>query len=430
MPTSSYKSYKSYNNKFHIKIEDNIRKFALFVLVFFTIYRLTIPELSGQLTSTRICILVLFLWVITKDRFRIVFEGINTEYQFRSYIKILVMFLLYSLILLPLNKGGSDYTIASDYFEFIVFWGMCYYSLSKLFHSNDEAMHVLLLISLFQSLIILLCVFIPNFRTFINTTFNSLSYWNTARNAEEMYNIGYAYGIGCMTSTGSLQLALGELAALYFMLQNGTRKLPYVFSLAFITLASTMLSRTGLGFSAVCVVFFILANVSPRKFLRIGSGLLVVLLVSWWILNHSFWSDMIMSRFSRLFYLKNNGLYSSYFKVFDSATTFMPSLSENFIIGTGITSGTTGTGIRVNVDSGYLKTYSALGLFFAIVFYAITIGIMTKLIAPLKRTEFYKFGICFIIIILLGEAKEQLISGYMLCFLFIICTLIEKEQQK
>ena len=404
-----------------------IRLAILTVVTFFVVYNITIPGLPRQLTSTRLGIIFLLAWVVIRSGMRIQIVKTVCTRQYTQLIIALVGFTLVGMVAVIINGGGDGLRFSDNAIEFVVFWTLCAYAMTKLYGSLDEFFGVLLVITLAQSLFIFLGVLFPTFRLFINSTFNSLSYWNTVRNAEEMYRIGYAYGIGCMTSIGALQMSLGALSVLYFLLRKREHKAMYLFLFVFMTIASTMVARSGLLFNGIVFVFYIIHNSTPKKFLKMLPYLLIMVLLLVWIISASPWSETIMSRMNRLIQLQTNGLYNSYFTVFDNPDTHIPPLVDNLIIGTGFTSGSTNSGYRVNVDGGYLRMYSALGLVGAIILYVTIICKTFKCVKLFRGSSLFSIGVCSICLLLVGEAKEPHILGYMLSLLFVFYYLAEME---
>ena len=418
------------NTNRKLSSKEIIRISLLSVIVFFIIYRIYIPGFPPQLSSTRLGIIILLLWSFVRLRLKVRIIKTFVISQYKKVLIALIVFYIYGLVLLLLNRGGHGITFADNSIEFIIFWSLCFYAMINLFKDVDELFSVLLYISLFQAIIVFACILFPAFRSFVDTTFNSLSYWNTARNAEEMYKIGYAYGIGCMTSTGSLQISLGALASVYFLLKDNSHKVLYWILFLIITVASAMVSRSGVIFNGVVLLVYIYDSVRPKRFIQMLSLILLGIVLIWWLFNNSPWASDLVNRMSRFVYLQNNGLYESFFIVFDNPETSLPSIVDNFFFGTGYMSGITDSGATVNVDSGYLKIYSALGLIWAILFYLIIITSIIKCISKFKGHLFYRVGIAFLLLLLVGEAKEPNILGYTLCIFYVFSYLGERDYLK
>lgn len=402
------------------------RLIVILPLVFFMIYRIVIPGLPAQLTSTRISILILGIIAIFQNYKGLKFRRTYVDVQFLNLIKVLFVFFIISTILGIVN-GWGPYAIAKDYFEFIVVWFVAFFALRSLIKDEVEFSWLLLIISFVQSSIIFFCTFNSEFRHYINTTFNSLSYWNTVRDAEEMFSYGYAYGLGCMTSTGSIQLLLGQFAVVFLLAQKKNSKIVLWISFLVITAASTMVSRIGLLFGLITLLFLIPEMISTKRAIKLLVGVGFIILIVYWFIFKSPFSEAILKRFSRLFYLFEHGIYDSYFDVYTSGATFLPPLLDNFFFGTGITSGTTNYGVIVQTDSGYLKTYAAIGFIPTIIFYVYVIHSMFRTIFA-KSKDYLFIRLLLIGVVLIAEMKEMVFCGYFVCVFFVFASLLEKSR--
>lgn len=411
-----------------VNVATIFRFVSLSVLFFFLVFRVYVRGVPSQISSSaRLSALVLFGIAVIKTNFKVSIGNYRTERQFQKVLGLLIILFMYAGILLLFQRGYSGMTITDDFLNFILFWGMAYYGIKVIIRDADELMQILLTISIIQSVVIILGVFFPTIRLTVNSVFNSTNPWIIRRGAEHMYSLGYAYGIGCFTSSGSLTLGLGTVASLYFFNKRESNKLLLGIIFSLITVASTMLARTGLIISIICFLFILHSNMQTKSFVRLFFSIVLIGVLGYWLFFHSPFSSTLMSRFTRLDRLLTNGVYSSYFIGYTNESTSLPSLSECFFIGTGITSGTAGSGTVVNIDGGYLRSYSALGLIMAVFYYGFMIYTMIRAIKLLPVKNERRVGLYLFVLLLVGEGKEPSLLGCTFCIFFAFLLLIEQE---
>ena len=411
------------------KNNHNFKFYILCLLMFFLVFNIQFKNLPPIITSARISCILLFMWGVFKNRMIIKIDNSFSARGFFSVWKLMFVISLYSAVLLIIYGRGYGSTALGYYLNFLIFISLGFYGIVNVFDKIEQITSVFITIMVIQSIIILISVASSSFRNFIDTTFNSQSYFNTTRSAEDMYNLGYAFGIGCMTSTGSIGLSFGQISILYLLKKDFGGKALHLLEYTLITMATTMLSRTGLFISLFILAVLFLSDISPKRFFKILFSFSLVVLFLYLLLFYSSWSELLLMRFSRLEHLIKNGLYESYFKGYLNAdTTSIPVFSIDTILGMGILSGITGNGIKVNVDGGYLRSYAAIGVVWSLILYLTLLRITTKVSRKFKGTNEHIVCTAMIILLFFGEIKEPHILRFILCFYFSICYFMEKDR--
>ena len=137
------------------------------------------------------------------------------------------------------------------------------------------------------------------------------------------------------------------------------------------------------------------------------------------------------SRLQRLFKLFEDGFKAEFFDYYFSGESignvYVEINSETFW-GIGITSGTSGNGVTVNVDGGFLRLIAALGVPMAVLLY---LSFASNLFRLQRNTQgnLQKYTMLFFLVILLmAEFKEYTIyAQYMPCILFASYALGKKR---
>ena len=304
-----------------------------------------------------------------------------------------------------------------------------YYSGKRIFRDLDDLMWVLRTVGLMQSLIILLGTLIPE----INSTLiilNSDSAFSEAGRMDNMIASGYHLGFKCFTSLGSMQLALSQIAACYFLFRN-SNIVNLVFFLL-ISVSSVLLSRTGFLVALICLLFFLFNKANKNRWNLFFS---IIFLTGAFLVVISFsnfdYGEFFRVNFNRLFILFENGLYESYFEIYIGANdeNQIPPLSIYTIIGTGITSGVSGANIIVNCDGAFLRNYAAMGFVISIVNYYLLFSFFYK-IYKYSKIKTNKLLILVVALIwFVGEFKEYFTyQVYYMCFIMLIFSFIERTE--
>jgi len=198
---------------------------------------------------------------------------------------------------------------------------------------------------------------------------------------------------------------------------------------------ATLMARTGLVFLGMGMAYLLVGTgkIGIKASLKAIGYLAVIVIIALIAVRIFNLDDMLLGLFWRLVDLFERGFYNSFFRKYigdvDNATAVLPPLSWETLLGTGITSGTSGNGIYVNIDGGFARLYVALGLPMACIFY---LCMSYNMYLPIKRTQGFNyklFLICMAVYILvIGEFKEYFIyESYAVAIYLVIIMLKEKQ---
>lgn len=384
--------------------------------------------------SLCLCILLFFsIFKITQGRN---IFSLRTSKMVKRYLLWNVFLLIYVYFLLQFFGEGNGITPLKDYIQMIIILPIFYVSGNLLFKNIDELMKVLYLGVIIQSLIIIAALFIPLLTLFLFALIPEGGY-----NTEHFGGInmitqhGYHIGLGVFTSAGSIKMGIGQIGACYYLIKGYRKELLFhIFIYFLITVAASVISRTGLLISVVGLIVVFFAKYKQKKHAALKFGLLVFcslficINILSCILPSSFFSDT----FIRIIDLSERGARDTYFAGFtgEVGENMIPPISDKTLIGLGITYGVSGTGIATYTDGGFLRNYSAMGLIVAIINYFLIFSLFKKQYNMNHFFDNKSVILLLFFILLIGEFKESCIYFiYPICFFFLIFAMMEKQEQ-
>lgn len=404
--------------------------FSKTLLVFMLIYKNSPIANATYITSERVSVILLMLWAVIKNNMKLEKKtDIGSVRILRKEIRFQFILLFYTVIIFCFVGRSDGETLLEQILNFLFIVPIAVYALEVIIDSVDELMEIILVITLFQSIVILLGMLVPTIGFVIDElpTNRTYVYWTYSY----YRSMGYPGGIACVAAYGSIKMALGCVAVYYFLMTK-KNALKYWFYFVLIAIAMTAVARTGFVLSII-VFFFILKDKLKHKNFIYGLIVffcfaLVGVLSIFFIMDINTVERQLTKDFSRLFDFFENGFYNSFFKYYlYGGGTVIPSLSIKTIIGTGVISGMSGNGVYVNVDGGFLRMYVALGLPLAIVFYLFQLKIMLKCMKLLPSKTLRNVSIILILMMFLGEFKEfYFYTRYLIVIFFVFTYLGEK----
>jgi hypothetical protein len=142
--------------------------------------------------------------------------------------------------------------------------------------------------------------------------------------------------------------------------------------------------------------------------------------------------DQLEKIFTRLIQLQRRGLWDGFFEsYFSVGENRIPEISIKTIIGTGIASGTSGNGVYINADGGFVRSYVSMGLILAIVNYSLIFGLLVKGIRLANDRPKIFLGVLVALLLLIGELKEPFIyKYYFMSIIFAMFVFFERDAKK
>ncbi len=397
------------------------------IIAFIYIYSLSLKPFPQANTRRLVCIVVLGIIILFRKKI-LIFKDYSVWKTCRKYyIFQLCVYMYTSILILFLAGKEHGTTISGSILEFLVFGLLGYIMFLNLFDNIDELMHVLLIVTVIQCIIIFSGILFPWASAIIDHFMDdyTLSYFNYSK-----FRLGgYAGGIGCITSTGSMQLSLGMISASYFI-QTKKNNLKYFFLFMFITFISVAVARTSFILSMVAVSIIIITSIFSKNFklLKNITSIIFVLFIGILVINFTGLASNLPQIFKRFFFLVEHGSNSFFLAYFDNK---VPPISLHTIIGTGIISGDIGNGTMIIADGGFFRMYTALGLPLSIILYLVVFGTIFKHFLKAKESPIKYTILIFLCYLLIGEIKEPyLYTNYMLVIYTVFVNLAFCKERK
>lgn len=327
----------------------------------------------------------------------------NPTYKYlRQYFFLCIFLIVFSYIQL-ISIGKIEGVHMFDTMMNIVLFGLpVFWAQTKIYSCIDDFLHILVFVTIIQSLFIVACLYNEAFATLMDMTFNFIE-----EGSDRMQRLrgGYAGGIGCIAAPGAILYSLGLIACSYLYVNK--RKTSYLLLFAIFSIISSMIARTGLFFVLVCILYVLKQSNNFKRILSFAiPGIIAIVLIFSFISSRSS-SGFLNERYSRYVDLKDNGFRGDFFDGYIGASdTYYPKLSVETFFGTGMLSGKSGRGDVVNVDGGPLRVYSAIGLLLTIFVYLFIIRIMIRVsnIILKRKGQYLLFTLS--VLLLMGDFKE------------------------
>lgn len=375
------------------------------IVTFFYIYQVSFSFLGvpAALHSRRIAAVILIFCGIVANTKSYKTKLPNGLYKknLQKYIYLCVFITVFSFIQLR-TIGKIEGVHLFDAMLNIALFGLpVFWAFTKVYSSLDDLMHVLIIITAIQTVIIVLCLSSDSFATLMDITFN----YSEKDEGNGFLRSSYAGGIGCIAAPGAILYSLGLFASSYLYVSK--RKGFYLLLFSIYAIVSTMIARTGLLFDIICVLYILKEGRSFKKALAfIIPGMVLLILVFGFISSNSK-AGFLDDRYKRYLSLKEEGLREGFLEsYFRDDETYYPSLSVETLFGTGMLYGKSGRGDIVHVDGGPLRIYSAIGIVLAIIVYLIIINILLNTSRLIYKEKKQHYLLAFSFILLVADFKE------------------------
>ena len=403
------------------------------VLTFFIIYQsnLSFLGLPPALHSNRVASVLLVLYALLNYKVYWPTELTRRTIEGRTFakmVKLYLVFALYSFILYVIQGPGTGNHSFIALVNFFIITIPIIWAYSILFDSIDSFMRVLLYVGVLQSVVIVIGQVSPAFVLFLDATFNQKTDVYSEYLFTDLMN-NYAGGIACITSQGVIRFVTALIASSYLYIKYD--KLKYLLIFIVFAIISSMIARTGLILDLVCFVCILVSKIYNKNFVGI-IGFISVLGIALLLFSNEvdnnglFWKE----RYKRYDTLKEDRGAVFFTDYFQGERTEYPSIEDNLFVGVGVFSGCSAGGEIVNVDGGFLRTYSAFGLFPALLFYGALFAIMYSIYKTQKQWSNRILVLMIMLSVTVGEFKESFIMTYWpMTFLIVSSVLISKSKK-
>lgn len=420
--------YQIINLKIILKI---IKSFLLFLYIFeFNLAGWGFPT---YVTSRRIAILgFIFLFMIIN----IISRGKRLTFRvpplFKlKYLKWTIWYnfllLIYACVLFACIGGTGDYF--HDCIVRLILFGLipCLI-IYNVYESLSEFFDTVIYAITFQSLIICACLYSSDFASVID------SYFAASESVNDYvvgHRVGYAGGIACITAPGLLKFSIGYVACIYKYLQ--TKNSLFLFIYFIYAVIGTMIARTGLLISVVCILWLYKNTGDFKDVFRLTlfsalSFVFFVVVVIYFDLGDFFLTRF--KRFEQLEYGLDYAFFDAYFQTNDLYRTYLP-LDSISLLGTDIISGYSNAGYYISVDGEILRLYCAIGIPLCVISLSLMYFMFFNIIKDINSLAKKISLEAYVIIIFLGQIKELMIyQQYPLFLLFAIYFLDDSLNKK
>lgn len=390
-----------------------LRTLYQFTMVFGFVSRLTL----GPISSMRLVMLISILVVIYRwKQAKMIIQGINRDRLRKSFLLLLVA-LFVTMAHVPNRPSGIN-----EYFEpieivttVIGIFFMGFWSVLEIKHS-DRFMKILAAVGVIQSLSVFLSFNYPPFQSFVINNFMTNEFLNKVEEANIIDRVRIP-GLGIAWSSGSLILAFCALQLVALRVRNVIDTLLFALLYALIMGATALMGRSGL---IVELIFLLYYGVSVGN-IRSIMGIIMVGLIGLFALRYllAFIDPMIAEATERWIFafldkdsvmLTNEGISKGGF----------PPFSSDFIFGTGVRYGSYG-GYGFYADSGYIKTYTSIGIIGMVGYYGGIVLLMCSTLMHSFPSTMKRLLLVAIGALLLMEYKEPFIN--MFIYPWIIFTM-------
>ena len=413
-------------------ITDSLLLILKIIILFFLVYNSCFIKVGsiGILNTERSACLLILLYFLFTQKNVLKFFSCKSIGILKYKIVFQSIILLYSIFLLFINGLGDGKNLIQPILTLLIYLPIFFFLLINIIQDKKDLMTALLYVTLIQSLIIM-CAFVnPHFANTLDTSIFNKDLTIGQRNYSELRQAGYPGGVACITSIGTLQLSLGLVSCLFFIINTITSKrcIAYFIAYMFIGSIMTLVARTGLVISLLGILILINFALKNRKTFALIKLLAISVCIVFFILLASGILFELPYIYRRLMAFSNGAISLYFYSYFHANDTYIPFICLETILGTGITSGISGSGIKINVDGNFIRMYAAIGLPLAIVFYGITLFFIKKLINCLSTTIDKHISYFLLIIFIIGEFKEPFFySKWYWIILFTYVYLSEKQ---
>jgi len=342
------------------------------------------------------------------------------------YTLIFLLFIHVCIISLSIGIGADGKSMVPALVNMFFFSFLPLWALIRINDSFHVFMKLLLMVSLLQTFFVWLCLLSPSVRSIIDRLF----LYNVEH---EEFREFYAGGIACITAPGCIKYSLGFVSCIYYILNTkGFKFIIFILVFILLSITATMIARTGLLIALTGILFLLLAgcrNFKISYFLSVMSVIIIVTAILVYMASNNV--DFVIERFTRLLYLFDVGVDDAFLNSYvDGATTVIPPVTGKTLYGTAVFSGTSGNGVYVNADGGFVKNYVAFGLIANVLFYIIFFYKTIKLCFNYKVINNRIVMLFFMTMILIAEFKEWIIFDmYMLCIFCTAAILLERDEK-
>lgn len=375
-------------------------------------------ELIGPITGRKLCAIICLVYLLFHH------QSVRVLLR-RASIKNIILFIslqILCMLIVLINDATYRRIGISSYVEVHYYIWIILYSLTFPLYfatackSFREFCFLYIAIMLLESLAVFISAVSPEVRSFFyqyfyegDNRFDNTIYWGTR-----------IIGIYLHSSIGSIILAVACALLILLVMQREVGPIPFFLIYGLIGAATFLVGRTGFLLEIIFLsAFFILEKGFSRKFAMLIGLIIIGLVVGGLVLSS------IAPNISKIITTWALELFNPETRTntLDTLTSMrIPEFSENMILGTNVTLGVLPNGSIMESDSGYAKTYCAIGLVGFILYY-ISIIVLFRSWIPNQKRRVKSFILLCAAVAFLIEYKEPYFQKYVYT-IFYITTII------
>lgn len=362
-----------------------------FTILFVFLFVFGIPFSFLPVNSSKLVVLFLMFLMIFKF-----LSNSNLNFSVnKNILKFAFILLLMSFISFAYSFGHNtmDFSIPYAYLIFLIEAVLGSYFLYTLFlkkYTFEEILHILIVLSLIQSIIIISMFIFEPLRDFIFTITES------KEELMERYGGFRGFGLaGSVTYDLSVFLSIGMMFITFLVSQSAKNRRFYLISWVVILIAVLMTGRTG-WIGVLLSILILLFNVTNKNSLKslgylIFLGIISVMSILYILFNFypEIYKTLILSvvpyAFEMFINLSDTGTLST--SSSDHIENMYFDISEGtFFFGDGYWTNPNGFGYYMKTDAGYMRHILFYGFLPSLFLYLFYLSSFIKMIFSKKRT--------------------------------------------
>lgn len=321
--------------------------------------------------------------------------------------------------------GNSTFPAIQILFQCLIFF-IIPVMLTQVFRNVDEFFKVQLSIISTQALVAIVSRMSSSFRMFVYYHFVPDGDGRLLDGFERGTRVGF---FGGSAASGSWILFVGCVICAYYILK--THKIKFLVLYFMILLSMMFVGRTGfyMGLLLLAILFLFMiywyTNLAVKIMCFGGLGILAV--IGYVLFSPDSYLKTTTINWVGEIFLKGFGEGSTVQALVDMG---VPPLTWETVWGTGITSGTTASGIVAASDVGYIHTYMAFGIVGAAIYYLWIYGFLTHEIYQVKARYVKWVAVAFLLFIVIVEFKEPFLRKTPNAMVLNLALLLQVREER
>lgn len=382
----------------------------------------------GPFTSMRLVLIIAIITLVLKwNRVKaIIFLGLN-RIKLRESLALLAVCLIITFIhFFSSHVNNSSYFEPSELLTVVIgVFIMGLWSAVVIKHSFRFA-ELVVAVGIVQSISVFICMAVPQFQSFVADHFLYEGFYDKVEEAAGISKLARTAGIGIAWSSGSLVLAYCSLMLVFLKINNKIHTLTFSIFYALLFGATALMGRSGMILELIFLLYYAVVIHKQKSIFT----LFIVAIIGLFVLNRILERlDPLVAEATREWmfdFLNSDAVARTNEGI---AKDGFPPLSSEFIFGTGVTYGNYGK-YRFYADSGYIKSYTSVGIVGMFCYYVGVLLIILSSVAKVKDKNTKRLLWVGILSLYLMEYKEPFIGMFIYPWMLFTAGLLYVCQYK